>query len=113
MTEDRRSPTNGCFVPTKTHVLVTMPTAVLVTFVLGIANFAMHRAVLESGHPLLEQMPGTGSKARRSITFALEFAILLAAMLFAANGWPGFAWAYAGYSALNAASAWFILSGKT
>ena len=26
-------------------------------FVLGIGNFALHKAVLESGHPLLGQMP--------------------------------------------------------
>jgi hypothetical protein len=30
---------------------------VLAIFVLGIANFAMHKAVLESGHPLVGRMP--------------------------------------------------------
>ena len=33
-----------------------MPLVVMI-FVLGIANFAMHKAVLESGHPLVGQMP--------------------------------------------------------
>ena len=31
--------------------------AILILFLLGVANFAMHKAVLESGHPLLGQMP--------------------------------------------------------
>ena len=35
-----------------------------------------------------------------------------AAMLAMGNGYPAWAWAYLGYSALNAISAWLILSRR-
>lgn len=35
--------------------------ALILLFVLGIVNFAIHRAVSDSGHPLLAQMPWTRS----------------------------------------------------
>jgi hypothetical protein len=38
--------------------------------------------------------------------------VLLAALLLAANGWAGLAWAYLAYSALNALSAWLILTNR-
>ena len=52
---------------------------------------------------------GGGMETVRNL---LVFAVLLAAMLLAAHGWGGMAWAYAAYSALNAISAWLILSGR-
>jgi hypothetical protein len=36
----------------------------------------------------------------------------LVAMLLAANGWPGLAWAYLLYTCANGATAWLILSGR-
>ncbi|MDA7787621.1 hypothetical protein N8940_00120 [Sphingomonadaceae bacterium] len=81
-------------------------------FALGTANFAMHKAVLESGHPLLTQLPGGRRPGRVRLTLVLEFLVLLAAMLLAANGWPQAAYAYLFYSAINALSAWLILSGR-
>ena len=83
-----------------------------IMFLLGIGNFALHRAVLESGHPLLGQMPSFVQLLGIRLTLVAEFLVLLAAMLLAANGWPGLVWAYAGYSSLNALSAWLILTGK-
>lgn len=85
---------------------------VALIFVLGIANFAMHRAVLESGHPLLDQLPGSRRGGGRRMTLFFEFGILLAAMLLTANGWPTLAWAYLLYSGLNALTAWMILTGR-
>lgn len=87
-----------------------MPLAILVIFVLGVGNFAMHRAVLESGHPLIGQMPWFVHLL--DVTFITEFLLLLASLLLAANGWPWLAWAYLGYSALNAIGAWLVLSGR-
>ena len=81
-------------------------------FLLGIGNFALHRAVLASGHPALAEIAwlvrGLGGRA----SLVLEFALLLAALLLAAGGHPGWAWAYLGYSLLNALAAWLILSRR-
>jgi hypothetical protein len=86
--------------------------SLVLVFVLGIANFAMHRAVLESGHPLLGQVPWFVHLLGGRVTLATEFLLLLAAMLVAATGWPWVALLYAGYTALNALGAWLILSGR-
>ena len=83
-----------------------------ITFLLGIANFALHSAVLESGHPFLEQLPDFANFLGGKLSLVVEFLVLLFAMLLVANGWVDLAWVYAGYSALNAVSAWMILSGR-
>ncbi|MDJ0978501.1 MAG: hypothetical protein QNI87_08180 [Erythrobacter sp.] len=83
----------------------------LVVFVaiLGVVNFALHRAVLESDHPLLSQMPDFLGSIGGRLSLIAEFAVLLAAMLLTANGWPELAWAYLAYSALNGMAAWLVL----
>ncbi|MGV2494713.1 hypothetical protein [Pelagerythrobacter aerophilus] len=86
--------------------------AVILIFVLGIGNFALHKAVLESGHPLLGRMPWFVHMLGGRITLVTEFLVLLAAMLLVANGWSALAWAYLLYTVLNMASAWLILSGR-
>ena len=82
--------------------------ALVLTFLLGIGNFAMHKAVLESRHPMLAQMPWIGGR----FSLALEFVLLVGALLLAASGHSGWGWAYLAYSALNAISAWLILSRR-
>ncbi len=81
-------------------------------FLLGVGNFALHRAVLVSRHPALTQLAwlveGLGGRA----SLVLEFVLLLAALLLVANGHPSWAWAYLGYSMLNAFAAWLILSRR-
>lgn len=87
--------------------------AIAIIFLFGIANFAAHRAVLESGHVMVRSLV-SGRMARfgaARVTLGLEFAVLLVAML-AANGDPLWAWAYAGYSAVNLLAAWAILTGR-
>ncbi|MEE4205351.1 MAG: hypothetical protein V2I39_03610 [Erythrobacter sp.] len=85
---------------------------VLVIFCLGVGNFALHRAVLESGHRLIGRIPHSIGWLGRRMTLVAEFVVLLVAMLLAANGWPALAWAYAAYSALNGLAAWLILTGR-
>ena len=85
---------------------------IAVTFLLGIANFAMHRAVIESAHPLLREMPWSRTARGRRLALALEFAILLAAMLLSASGWPELVWAYLAYTLLNCIAAWLILTDR-
>ena len=84
----------------------------LVLFVLGVANFAVHRAVLDSGHPMLDALPGFYRSAGGRISLAFEFLVLLVAMLLAGNGWPGAVTAYGVYSLLNLGTAWLVLSGR-
>ena len=86
--------------------------AIAVIFLLGIGNFVLHRAVLECRHPLLGQMPWFVHMMGGKLTLLTEFLVLLAALLLAANGWPGLAWAYLAYSALNALAAWLILTDR-
>ena len=86
--------------------------AVLAIFVLGIANFAMHKAVLESGHPLVGQMPRFVHRLGGRITLVAEFVLLLGAMLLVAAGFAGWGWGYLGYTLLNGLAAWLILGGK-
>lgn len=86
--------------------------AILALFLLGIANFAMHKAVLESGHPLLAQLPYFFRGGGGRVGLILEFVILLGTMLMVDAGSAGWAWAYFAYSLLNAVSGWLILTGR-
>ena len=86
--------------------------ALIVIFIFGICYFAVHRAVMESGHPLLGKLAFRAGGWGRRLAFASEFLILLAALALANLGWPGIVWAYGVYTALNGSSAWLILSGR-
>jgi hypothetical protein len=85
--------------------------ALVLTFLLGVLNFGLHKAVLESGHPLLGRMPFVRVLGGRG-SLAVEFLLLLGAMLLAGTGSAGWAWAYAGYSLLNAFASWLILTRR-
>lgn len=84
--------------------------ALFATFLLGIINFALHQAVLRSRHPVVEQLPLARFGGR--VSLGAEFLVLLGALLLVGNGYRGWGWFYAGYSALNALGAWLILSRK-
>ena len=86
--------------------------AILILFLLGIVNFAMHKAVLESGHPLLGQVPWYIHMLGGRFSLVVEFLMLLGAMLMVASGSGAWAWGYAAYSVLNGVSAWLILSNR-
>jgi hypothetical protein len=89
-----------------------MAWATIVIFLLGVGNFALNRAVFDSGHPLLARLPRTSRILGNRAALVTEFAVLFFALLLSVNGWPGFAWAYLAYTAFNAAVAWLILSGR-
>ncbi len=86
--------------------------AITFLFLFGIANFAMHKAVLESRHPLLGRMPWLFHMLGGRFSLMIEFVLLLSALLLVAQGSQGWAWTYAAYSGLNALSAWLILTGR-
>lgn len=87
--------------------------ALAILFFLGMGNFAMHKAVLESRHELLGHVPwfvhmlGSGR-----FGLAVEFLVLLGSMLMVDSGALGWAWGYAIYSLVNGAAAWLILSDR-
>ncbi len=89
-----------------------MNAAVMIIFVLGIGNFTMHRAVMESGHPLMRQWPGFVHPLGRRIALGTEFLVLLLALMLSANGWPLIALVYLGYTLCNALATWLMLSGR-
>lgn len=84
---------------------------IVILFLLGIGNFAMHKAVLESGHPMLRQMPWFDMLGGKFSLF-VEFFMLVGAMLMVDSGSGGWAWAYVAYSAVNGSAAWIILTGR-
>jgi hypothetical protein len=86
--------------------------AIVTLFLLGIANFAMHKAVLESGHPMLGHSPWFVHLLGGRFSLGVEFFMLLGAMLMVDGGSPGWAWGYAFYSLVNGLAAWIILSGR-
>lgn len=86
--------------------------AILLLFLLGIANFAMHKAVLESGHPLLGHAPWFFHLLGGRFSLLVEFIMLLGCMLMASQGSTGWVWGYAAYSVLNGFSAWLILTDR-
>ncbi len=86
--------------------------ALVITFLLGVGNFAMHRAVLESRHPLLLELPGLIRLLGGRVSLVAEFVLLLGALLLVAYGHPGWGLAYLAYSALNGVAGWLILSRR-
>lgn len=84
----------------------------LIVFLLGIGNFAAHRAVLESDHPLLGRVPWFFQPLGGRFSLVVEFVMLLGTLLLIAQGSAAWAWFYGAYSAVNLASAWLILTGR-
>ena len=85
---------------------------VILVFLLGMGNFAVHKAVLESDHPMLGQVPFFYHLLGGRFSLYVEFAMLLGTLLLVWTGATGWALFYALYSAVNFTSAWLIVSGK-
>ncbi|KPF92646.1 hypothetical protein IP81_05440 [Novosphingobium sp. AAP83] len=86
--------------------------AIVITFLLGIGNFALHRAVMDSGHPMLGKMPWFYHALGGRFTMIVEFMLLFAALMFAADGVVSGPIAYVVYSVLNSFSAYLILTDR-
>lgn len=85
---------------------------ILITFLLGVGNFALHRAALESRHPMLVRAQWQWPSPLGRMSMAFEFVLLLSALLLVAGGRTGWGIAYAVYSALNATTVWLIVSRR-
>lgn len=86
--------------------------ALVLVFLMGIANFAMHRAVLDSGHPILAQIGWLYRSLGGRFSLVVEFALLVGTMLLVVSGGAWWAWGYALYTGMNGMSSWLILSGR-
>lgn len=87
--------------------------AILLIFLLGVGNFALHKAVLESRHPLLGQMPWFVHMLGGRVSLISEFLILLAVLFLIASDhsvWWGVG--YVLYTVVNGVSAWLILTRR-
>ncbi len=85
----------------------------IICFLLGIGNFAMHAAVLQSGHEFVEDTKlYFGRYFGKTGSYVLEFLVLLAALVFAHAGSMLAVIFYAVYSLLNMIAAWLLLSGR-
>jgi hypothetical protein len=85
----------------------------IVCFVFGVANFAMHKAVAESGHPFVEDTKRYfGAHLGPYGSYAIELALLIGAMWLANNGSWAVLLMYAAYTAINGVATWLLLSSK-
>ncbi len=111
-------PTNRHARSTNDHLPPALPArmvrhmAIAIVFLCGIVNFAAHRAVVDSGHPLVAQMHRASALLRPLVTLGVEFGALLVALLLVAQGSTGWAWGYAIYTIASGGTAWAILSGR-
>ena len=91
------------------------PNAMLLTicFILGIANFSMHKAVAESGHPFVEETKRYFSRYFGPYgSYAIELALLIGAMWLANAQSLVVVLLYAAYTAINGVATWLLLSNK-
>jgi hypothetical protein len=86
---------------------------VVFCFLMGIANFAMHKAVAESGHPFVEDTKRYFGKHFSPYgSYAIELALLIGAMLFAQGGAMWTVLVYWAYTGMNAVATWLLLSRR-
>jgi hypothetical protein len=89
------------------------PMLLTICFLLGIANFYMHKAVAESGHPIVEETKRyVGRHFGPYGSYAIELALLIGAMWLAHAGSLWVLLLYAAYTAINGVATWLLLSNK-
>ncbi|MEH6662919.1 MAG: hypothetical protein V7679_14835 [Parasphingorhabdus sp.] len=86
---------------------------IFVIFLCGIANFAMHKAMLESNHPIMAEARGSFRKILGPHgSYFLEFFMLVAAMIFANMDMLTAVIFYFVYTLANCAAAWVLFFHK-
>lgn len=86
--------------------------ALVITFLLGMGNFACHTAVLGSGPNAITRLSEGTLKVARGASLALEFSLLCGALYAARIGHPHWVVLYAGYTLINVGAAWSIVTGR-
>ncbi|WP_086606866.1 hypothetical protein [Erythrobacter donghaensis] len=89
-----------------------MTWATVIIFLMGIANFAINRAVFDSGHPLFVRLPQASQTLGSRAALVSEFVVLWVALLLSVRGWPIFAYFYGIYTIANGFAAWLILTRR-
>lgn len=84
----------------------------MLVFACGVANFALGKALVESRHPVMRELPRAFRRNGGAVPLIFEFLVLLAALLMAGSGWAGAAWLYGAYTAVNAMIGWMIHTGR-
>ena len=75
--------------------------AIIALFLLGIGNFAILKAFLESDHPALQYVPDVLRRNGGRGSMVLEFVLLVSAMALTHNGYLAAGIAYGIYAMLN------------
>lgn len=89
------------------------PMLLTICFLLGIANFYVHKAVAESGHPFVEEAKlYVGRYVGPYGSYAIDLALLIGAMWLAHAGSLLALLLYAAYTAINGVATWLLLSNK-
>ncbi len=84
---------------------------ILFIFFCGIANFAMHKAMMESSHPMITEARAGFSKFLGPYgSYILEFIILALTMIFTNMGMVSAVIFYTIYTLANGAAAWVLFS---
>jgi hypothetical protein len=84
-----------------------------ICFILGIANFYLHKAVAESGHPFVEETKRYfDGQFGPYGSYAIELALLIGALWLANAGSWTVLLLYAAYTAINGVACWLLLSNK-
>ena len=86
--------------------------ALIITFLLGMGNFACHRAVIASGHRMLAQIPPRTLRIARASSLAFEFVLLCGALFAARVGGVHWVWLYGAYFLINAVAAWSVVTRR-
>lgn len=86
--------------------------ALIITFLLGMGNFACHQAVIASGHRMLREIPPRRLLIAQRTSLAFEFALLCGALYAAKEGAVHWVWLYAGYFLVNLGAAWSIVTRR-
>lgn len=86
--------------------------ALILVFLAGVCNFAMHRAVLESRHPIFVQMNWTINSLSGRLGLVFEFTLLFLAMLLASRGQWGWLSIYFAYFVFNGGVCWMFLTRR-
>lgn len=89
-----------------------MSVGLIVVFCLGIVNFAAHKAVLESAHPMLAQIPWLFRPMGGNFSLLVEFVMLVGSLFMVSSGSSGWAMLYLIYSLANGAAAWLIFTDR-
>ena len=112
LADERLTPLHQRAIAPRTRMRHTRPMATVLIFLLGVGNFALHRAVTAAHRPLFAAIAPDVLSTIRAASMGLEFALLCGALYAAETALEPWLWAYAGYSLFNIVAAWALIAGK-